>query len=201
MYTVLCRRVHYPVSTRALSCVDSDTCFVDWTLCVFSTLSGLVCCSRVICLVAWCHTSIQVAWIRVLTCLLNPVGVMGWRNTHAVAFYLVLWWAVLCSFTCLNLGCLCLFTLGRGPALCSRLCTRVLPHLFVCSPVGLSGFFPEGCHSWAASREYLAALVPGPHPTFIFLGFISVGCLGLAGVALLVGCLFNPLRGCSLHHY
>ena len=28
---------------------------------------------------------------------------------------------------------------------CSRLCARVLPHLFVCSPVGLSGFPPGGC--------------------------------------------------------
>ena len=77
-------------------------------------------------------------------------GLQDGIQSCAVAFYLVLWQAVLCLFTYLDLVCLLLhlrlwLSSSRGSAfgalsLCSRLCTRVRPHLFVCSPIGFSGY-------------------------------------------------------------
>ena len=76
-------------------------------------------------------------------------GLQDGIQSCAVAFYLVLWQAVLCLFTYLDLVCLLLhlrlwLSSSRGSAfgalsLCSRLCARVRPHLFVCSPIGFSG--------------------------------------------------------------
>ena len=77
-------------------------------------------------------------------------GLQDGIQSCAVAFYLVLWQAVLCLFTYLDLVCLHLhlrlwLSSSRGSAfgalgLCSLLCARVRPHLFVCSPIGFSGF-------------------------------------------------------------
>ena len=47
-YTILCRDVHCPVSARTLALSIGH--------CVGSTPSGLMCSSRVICLVTWSHT-------------------------------------------------------------------------------------------------------------------------------------------------
>ena len=131
-----------------------QSCF-DWALCVVSTLSGLVCCSRVFWLVAWSHClSRSSRFGPCLVCIrrfLGPhLGLQDGIQSCAVAFYLVLWQAVLCLFTYLDLVCLHLhlrlwLSSSRGSAfgalsLCSRLCARVLPQLFVCSPIGFSGF-------------------------------------------------------------
>ena len=141
------------LSSGACSCVR-QSCF-DWALCVVSTLSGLVCCSRVFWLVAWSHClSRSTRFGPCLVCIrrfLGPhLGLQDGIQSCAVAFYLVLWQAVLCLFTYLDLVCLHLhlrlwLSSSRGSAfgalsLCSRLCARVLPHLFVCSPIGFSGF-------------------------------------------------------------
>ena len=130
-----------------------QSCF-DWALCVVSTLSGLVCCSRVFWLVAWSHClSRSTRFGPCLVCIrrfLGPhLGLQDGIQSCAVAFYLVLWQAVLCLFTYLDLVCLHLhlrlwLSSSRGSAfgalsLCSRLCARVRPHLFVCSPIGFSG--------------------------------------------------------------
>ena len=109
-YTILCRLKHCPVLTRTLTLsiglFVSVLHFLDLCAIVGSSVwsPGLI------------H-SIQVAWFRVLTCLLNLIGFMGWLTISCS-----------CILPCALAGCpllvhLCLFTLCsgypllRGPAL------------------------------------------------------------------------------------
>ena len=72
-YTIWCRLKHCPVSTRTLALSIGHFVSVLHFLGLCAVVGSSVWSPGVI-------LSIQVAWIRVLTCLLNPVGVMGWRT-------------------------------------------------------------------------------------------------------------------------